>query len=192
MANIPEPLKADEVDPDREFEIDAVFVQEHLRISNWLEQEANEALGGSNASQESANAKTPGLMGRIEQVFCRKAERNPQLLVVMDADNGKLIGQSFPIGSRVDANVFDPATGLVASSTGEGAIHIFHEDSPNKLSVVEVVKTEFGAKTMAFDPKSKKLFLSTSEMETIPASNGQKARTRAKPGTFTVIVVERQ
>jgi hypothetical protein len=51
-------------------------------------------------------------------------------------------------------NVYHPETGLVASSTREGTIHIFHEDSPDKLSVVETVMTELGAKTMALDPKS--------------------------------------
>src|SRR5438270_6447706 len=50
--------------------------------------------------------------------------RNPKLLVVMNADNGKIIGQSFPIGDRVDTNIFDPDTRLVASSTREGTIHI--------------------------------------------------------------------
>src|SRR2546430_3451223 len=79
--------------------------------------------------------------------------RNPKLLVVMDADNGKIVGQPFPIGDRVDTNVYDPETRLVACSTGEGTIHVFHEDSPDELSVVETVKTEFGAKTMALDRK---------------------------------------
>ena len=45
---------------------------------------------------------------------------------------------------------------------------------------------------MALDSKSKKLFLSTSEMESVPATDGKRARTRAKPGTFMVLVVERQ
>jgi hypothetical protein len=45
---------------------------------------------------------------------------------------------------------------------------------------------------MAFDPKTKRLFLSAAEMETVPGANGQRARTRPKPGSFTVLVVERQ
>ncbi|MGO9274233.1 MAG: YncE family protein [Terriglobia bacterium] len=57
--------------------------------------------------------------------------RNPSVFVVMDADTGKIIGSPFPIGSRVDTNVYDPDTRLAACSTGDGAIHIFHEDSPN-------------------------------------------------------------
>jgi hypothetical protein len=54
----------------------------------------------------------------------------------------------FPITAGVDANVFEPATGLLFVSTREGMIHIFHEDSPDKLREVETVKTEYGAKTM--------------------------------------------
>ena len=96
------------------------------------------------------------------------AGRNPQLLVVMDADNGKIIGQPFPIGSRVDSNVYDPATGLLASSTGEGTIHIFHQDAPDKLRAVETVKTEFGAKTMALDPKTDNLLVDTTKLLLLP------------------------
>jgi len=44
----------------------------------------------------------------------------------MDADNGRIIGEPFPIGGLVDSNIFDPETGLAACSTGDGKIHIFH------------------------------------------------------------------
>jgi hypothetical protein len=119
--------------------------------------------------------------------------RNPKLLVVMDADTGKIIGQPFPIGARVDANVFDPETGLVASATGEGTLHIFHEDSPDKFSAVETVKTEFGAKTMALDPKTHSLFLDTSDFDP-PAAATEKQRNpqpRTKPGTFHLLIYGR-
>ncbi len=119
--------------------------------------------------------------------------RNPKVLVMMDADTGKIIGEPFPIGAGVDANVFDPETGIVASATREGTLHIFHEDSPNKLSVVETVKTEFGAKTMALDPKTHNLFLDTSDFDP-PAAATEKQRNpqpRAKPGTFHLLVYGR-
>jgi DNA-binding beta-propeller fold protein YncE len=116
--------------------------------------------------------------------------RNPKLLVVMDADTGKIIGQSFPIGDRVDTTIFDPGTGVVASSTREGTIHIFHEDSPDKLSVVETVKTEFGAKTMGLDPKTHNLFVDTSEFDPPgpPTEKQRNPQPRAKPGTFHLLV----
>ena len=119
--------------------------------------------------------------------------RNPKLLVVMNADNGKIIGQSFPIGDRVDTNVFDPDTRFVASSTREGTIHIFHEDSPDKLSVVETVKTEFGAKTMGLDSKTHNLFVDTSDFEPPAAPTAQQPnpQPRAKPGTFRLLIYGR-
>src|SRR5216684_100044 len=91
--------------------------------------------------------------------------RNPKLLVMMDADSGKIIGQPFPIGDRVDANIYDPENRLVAAATREGTIHIFHEDSADKLSLVETVKTEFGAKTMGFDSKTHNLLVDTSDFD---------------------------
>ena len=41
--------------------------------------------------------------------------------------------------------------------------HIFHEDSPDKLTAIETVKTEFGAKTMGLDSKTHRLFVDTSD-----------------------------
>ena len=119
--------------------------------------------------------------------------RNPKLLVMMDADTGKIIGQSFPIGGRVDTNVFDPETGFVASSTGDGTLHIFHEDSPEKLSQTETVTTEYGAKTMALDPKTHNLLVDTADFEKANASTG-KGRgplRRPAPGTFHLLVYGR-
>jgi DNA-binding beta-propeller fold protein YncE len=118
--------------------------------------------------------------------------RNPQFLVMMDADNGKVI-QSFPISAGVDANIFEPATGLLFVSTREGMIHIFHEDSPNKLSEVGTVKTEYGAKTMQIDPKTHNLFLSTSDFDppAAPTEKQPHPLPRAKPGNFRVLVYGR-
>jgi len=120
------------------------------------------------------------------------AGRNPQFLVMMDADNGKVI-QSFPITAGVDANVFEPATGMLFVSTREGVIHIFHEDSPDKLSEVETVKTEYGAKTMQIDPKTHNLFLSTSDFDppAAPTEKQPHPLARAKPGNFRVLVYGR-
>jgi YVTN family beta-propeller protein len=115
--------------------------------------------------------------------------RNPAVFVVMNADTGKIIGQSFPIGKRVDSNIFDPQTGLVACATGDGTIHIFREDSPDKFSEVQTVTTEPGAKTMALDPKTHNLLVDTSDFET--AGAGKSQRLRAVPGTFRLLIYGR-
>ena len=119
--------------------------------------------------------------------------RNPQSLVVMNPDNGTIIGEPFPIGARVDTNVYDPETGLVAASTGEGTIHIFHEDSPDKFSVVETVKTEFGAKTMALDPKTHHLLVDTAEFDPPEAAAAEKRppQPKPRPGTFHLLIYGR-
>jgi YVTN family beta-propeller protein len=118
--------------------------------------------------------------------------RNPKLLVMMDADSGKIIGQSFPIGDRVDTNIYDPENRLVACSTREGTIHVFHEDSADKLSVVETLKTEFGAKTMGLDSKTHNLLVDTSDFD-MPAPTAQQPnpQPRAKPGTFRLLIYGR-
>ena len=85
-----------------------------------------------------------------------------KVMAVLDADSGKVI-TTLPIGDHVDATAFDPETKLVFNSNGEGTITVIHQDSPDKYSVVETVKTAPRAKTMALDPKTHRLFLSTVE-----------------------------
>ena len=97
-----------------------------------------------------------------------------KVMAVFNLDTGKVI-TTLPIGDHVDASAFDPATSLILNSNGEGTISIFHEDSPDQYSAVETVKTLPRAKTMALDPKTHRLFLSTAE-------NGQ----------FVVLVVGKQ
>jgi YVTN family beta-propeller protein len=120
------------------------------------------------------------------------AGRNPQMLVVMDADSGKVI-QSFPITSGADAAAYDPETKLIFVSTREGNIHIFHEDSPDQYSVVDTVKTQFGAKTMGLDAKTHNLYLDTADFGPPPASTGGRSNSQPAPvlGTFRVLVYGR-
>jgi DNA-binding beta-propeller fold protein YncE len=115
------------------------------------------------------------------------ATRGPQMLLMMDADDGRVL-QSFPITAGVDAIVYDPETGMVFCSTRQGMIHIFHEDSPTKLSVVDTIKTEYGAKTMAMDPKTQNLILITADFT--PAATSKVGR-RAVKGTARVLVYGR-
>jgi YVTN family beta-propeller protein len=85
-----------------------------------------------------------------------------KVMAVMNADTGQVI-TTRPIGDHVDATSFDPETKLIFNSNGEGTITVIHQDSPDKYSVVETVKTVPRAKTMALDPKTHQLFLSTVE-----------------------------
>ena len=117
------------------------------------------------------------------------AGRNPQMLVVLDSDSGKVL-QSFPISAGVDAAAYEPETGLLFVSTREGMVHVFHEDSPDKFSEAETIKTEYGAKTMGLDTKTHNLFLDTADFGPAPAPTAERPHPQrpAIQGTFHVLV----
>lgn len=117
-------------------------------------------------------------------IGCRK-----KVMVVLNAENGREI-QRFPIGEHVDATVFDPASQMVFDSCGDGTLSVFHEDSPDKITLVEKVRTEPGAKTMAFDPQTGRIFLSTAlREEASQTPTGAQPGRGIAPGTFHVLVV---
>jgi DNA-binding beta-propeller fold protein YncE len=80
---------------------------------------------------------------------------------VLNAETGKVVFTA-PIGERVDAGSFDSSSKLIFLSTGDGQVFIFHEDSPDQYSQAQVLTTVKGAKTSGFDPKTKRLFVPTS------------------------------
>jgi DNA-binding beta-propeller fold protein YncE len=85
-----------------------------------------------------------------------------KVMAVMNADTGEVI-TTLPIGDHVDATAFDKQTGLIFNSNGEGTVTVIRQESADKYSVVETVKTVPRAKTMALDPRKHQLFLSTAE-----------------------------
>jgi len=85
-----------------------------------------------------------------------------KVMAVMNADTGKVI-TTLPIGDHVDATAFDTETRLIFNSNGEGTVTVIRQDTPDKYSVAETVKTLPRAKTSALDPKTHQLFLSTAE-----------------------------
>src|SRR6266480_2757191 len=76
-----------------------------------------------------------------------------KLMAIVDDDSGKLV-TTVPIGGGVDAAAYDPETNLAFASCGEGVLTVVREDSPNKLSVAENVRSQEGARTMALDLKT--------------------------------------
>jgi len=116
--------------------------------------------------------------------------REKPMMVVMDAATGKVI-TSFPIGAGVDFAGFDPKARLIFFSCGgDGTLNIFHEKSANEYEDAGALQTQPSAKTMAFDPKTSKIFLPAAEYQQTPASDPSKRPQRTvKPGTFVVLVV---
>ena len=115
--------------------------------------------------------------------------RNEPKMVVMDSVTGKVIN-SFPIAKGVDYGGFDPQAKLIFFSCSEGILSIYHEKSADDYEDAGAVKTQPSARTMAFDPKTKKIFLSAAEYVETPATtpNGRPQRS-IKPGSFVIVVV---
>ena len=112
-----------------------------------------------------------------------------KLMVMMDSETGKVVG-SVPIGQGVDATKFDSGTMLAFCSCGDGTVTIAHEDSPDKLTVVQTIKTEPRARTMALDTKTHKIYLASAKFGAAAdqPAGGKKGRPSAVPGTFKVLV----
>ena len=115
-----------------------------------------------------------------------------KMMAVVDANNGKVVA-TVPICQGIDATAFEPGTGLIFNSCGDGTITVIHEESPDSYKVVETVKTQAGARTMALDPKTHKLFLPVAEYEPAPpAAEGQpRSRPKMVSGSFSILVLEK-
>jgi len=110
-------------------------------------------------------------------------------MVILDSNNGRVIG-SLPIGPGPDDSAYDPETRLVYTSNGGGTVSVIQQESPDNYRVFETVKTATGARNMALDLKTKKIFLPLSDRELPPPPTAQTPNPRGNviPGTFHVLV----
>lgn len=111
-----------------------------------------------------------------------------KLMVVSDADAGKVVA-SAPIGEGVDAGDFDPATGLVFMSCGEGVLSVIHEDAPDRYTPAQTAPTQRFARTMALDHRTHEVYLVRAEVKITPVPDGSRPKREVLPGTFAVLVM---
>ncbi|HVO32324.1 MAG TPA: YncE family protein [Elusimicrobiota bacterium] len=111
-------------------------------------------------------------------------------LVVVNGADGKVVAQ-LPIGDHVDGAVFDASTKRVFSSNGDGTITVIQEDSPDAYRVIQTVPTQPGARTIALDPSTGRLFLPVAKLGPPPAPTARQPRPRPSivPATFQILVV---
>lgn len=111
------------------------------------------------------------------------------LMEFWDYANGKVAG-TVPIGKGVDANRFDPGTGLAYASCGDGTITVAHEDAPDKFTVVQDISTMKGARTMALDTGNHNIYTVSADFGPPPAPTPKNPHPwpTIKPGTFTLMI----
>jgi len=109
-----------------------------------------------------------------------------KMLIVIDATTGKVV-EKLTIGDGCDGVAFDTGAKNIYTSNGEGTMSVIHEETADKFTLIENIVTKQGARTIAIDKASGKLYLPTAEFE--PMQPGEKGRPKMKPGTFQVLVI---
>jgi YVTN family beta-propeller protein len=112
-------------------------------------------------------------------------------MVVVDYDSGKVLGLA-AIGDSPDAAGFDPKHGLAFSSNGgDGTLTVVNSRKPG-FPVLQTVTTEKGARTMAFDTSTGRVYLVTAQFgpPLPPTDANPHTRRSVVPDSFEIIVVE--
>jgi len=111
------------------------------------------------------------------------------LMEMMDSQSGKVLG-SVPIGPGVDANAFDPGTGLAFASSSDGTLTVAKVGDDGRLTVVQKLETPKRSRTMTLDPATHRLYVPAADFTPPPADAPQGARPQVAPGSFRVMVYE--
>ncbi|HEY7002004.1 MAG TPA: hypothetical protein VH330_09700 [Candidatus Udaeobacter sp.] len=112
-----------------------------------------------------------------------------RMMVMVDTESGKVVA-SVPIGAGVDGCVFDDAKQLAFASSGDGTTTIVREEAPDKFTVLQTLKTERGARTMALDPKSHRIYLPSAQFQPPPSPSpgASPGRPAVVPNTLKLLV----
>jgi YVTN family beta-propeller protein len=112
-----------------------------------------------------------------------------KVMAILDTETGKVVA-TVPIGAGVDGCAFDDATQLAFASCGDGTTTIIKEETPQKFTVAQTLKTERGARTMALDPKTHRIYLPTARFEPAasPVPGSARLRPRIMPDTLKLLV----
>jgi YVTN family beta-propeller protein len=112
-----------------------------------------------------------------------------KMMVMVDTETGKVVA-NVPIGAGVDGCAFDDASQFAFASCGDGTTTIAKEETPQKLTVIQTLKTERGARTMALDPKTHRIYLPTAQFQPAPSPSpgASPARPTILPNTLKLLV----
>ena len=112
-------------------------------------------------------------------------------MMVVDASTGAMV-QELPIGKGSDALVLDAKRRLVFSSNGDGTLSAIRIVDAMHFGVAPPIPTQPGARTMAIDPASGRLFLVTADATATgaPRVPGGAPSYTFKPGTAHLLMMD--
>jgi DNA-binding beta-propeller fold protein YncE len=110
---------------------------------------------------------------------------------VLDATTGKELAL-VDIGDGPDAAGYDPRHELAFSSNGEGTLTVV--DAKDGYKPIETLPTQKGARTMAYDSATDRIYLVTAEYgaPAEPSAANPRPRPAVVPDTFTILIVARK
>ncbi len=111
-----------------------------------------------------------------------------KLLAVTDAESGKVL-QTVAIGDDCDAVAFDPETGYVFASNGDGKLDVLKKNAAGKYSIVQALPSAPGSKTMALDAANHRIYLPSAKFTGDPTAH---PRPGVVPGSVAVLVIAKQ
>jgi YVTN family beta-propeller protein len=146
--------------------VDVIDIKTHTVIAHWPVAPAEEPTGMA------IDTKT-------HRVFVGGGPAQ----VMLDGSTGKVVAQA-SICDGTDATFFDAATSMSMSSCSDGHISIIRVGPGDRMSVVQTLDTKRGARTMALDPATHRIYTAAQEFQ--PAAAG--ARPVPVPDSFHVLV----
>jgi hypothetical protein len=111
------------------------------------------------------------------------------VMAISDYRTGKVVA-TVPIGAGVDGAGYDAAAGDAFASNADGAFTVIHQDSPDQYHVTQTIQTPTGSRNMGLDPTNHRVFAVSGKFGEVPA--GGKGRPPVLPGTFSLMVIERE
>lgn len=113
-----------------------------------------------------------------------------KLMVIMNAENGRVVA-TVPIGQGVDGTAYDPGARLAFCANGDGTLTVVREESPEKFSLVENVPTPRGARTLALDERTHRIYTVSAKFGPPPAPTAERPRPRPsiEPGSVTLYIL---
>jgi YVTN family beta-propeller protein len=115
-----------------------------------------------------------------------------EVMVVLDGLTGRQVAR-VAIGDGPDAAVFDPDLGFVFSSNGaDGTLTVIRQDAPDSYRVLATVQIQKGARTMALDPATHRIYLPTARFGAPPPPTPEQPNPRPSvvPDSFIILVAE--
>jgi YVTN family beta-propeller protein len=112
-----------------------------------------------------------------------------KMMVMVNTETGQ-VAATVPIGTGTDGCAFDDAMQLAFASCGDGTTTIAKEEAPNNLTVIQTLKTERGARTMALDPKTNRIYLPSAQFQPAPSPSpgASPRRPTIVPNTLKLLV----